>query len=1024
MPRLALRAAALALGLAAPALLARALLLPVLPLTPASSAPWAAAGSAACAGGFCGDVRARLVVGAGDIVGGQATAQIFWRRRDPTPSNKSVLVTDASGKGVAVSAADVEATCGLVSFAAAAPGTYFAYYLPFQQGNGGAWTTFSWTGCNDTAYDESNTCVLGRRRRLGAAAEPASSVCAAATPAAALAVALENRDDFNAFTDMELMASPDEAAAAAAALAALPGGAPFAGVFPESRDHAVRVFDAGAGIPVRWAPGGGGPDGAYAGAPAFAAAAAPGEWLAFQLGLWAFAGAAVTNVSALASDLVLAGAPSIPAAAVVFVNLRGVDVYGVDYNNSAMFVPPGGAASLWCGLQVPAAAAAGTYSGSITLSAAGAGAGAGAPVSVSVAITVAGAPVQDGGAADVYSFSRLSWLYSTRGLEDTVPAPFSPVAAQGGGGSGLPLVLESLLKRVAVGADGHIASVTVSMPRRVAGACQPGEVAPGAFGAPAPGYLSDGDDVLPPAAATLAQAQAQCRAAPRCVGITFEANSSAPVGVISKVYFKGAFDEHDSAGWWAYPLCRAQPGEVANALLAGAVRFELFASAAPDAAPLPATPTTFAAVTAQTNSSVSWAAQSSVAVAAAGALLVDVAGTLDFTSYIEMIVTVSNPPGAAAAVAIGDARLTLPVAPEMCGYIVGMSDAGANAQEYADRQWRWSNSTGANKVWLGRTEGGVVLNLKGDGIKWDSPMFGMDYPVVPFVPPTWGGADAQPTNNKFGVNVTACTAVAFTGPRSLSPGESVAFRFDLALTPSKLANWTRHFSTRSFQVGYGTDYYTPQQMKDMGVTAVTLHQGTPGIVNGSLINPWINYPFLNDTVPLLTNYSQQANALGLLTRFYYTVRELSARAVETFAFKAQQGEILVEQDPYIIVQPGYAHAWNTHGGSAYLHQHAGASYAACWQQTESNGEWDPSLCSIGVSRFFNYYVEGLYWGMAHAPYMNGNYYDGTNFPRAAMIRIRRAANAGAEARGFGLPALLDLHTGREGTPDAVSYASH
>lgn len=158
-------------------------------------------------------------------------------------------------------------------------------------------------------------------------------------------------------------------------------------------------------------------------------------------------------------------------------------------------------------------------------------------------------------------------------------------------------------------------------------------------------------------------------------------------------------------------------------------------------------------------------------------------------------------------------------------------------------------------------------------------------------------------------------------------------------------------------------------------------------------------------VPLLSNYSQQANDLGLLVRYYYTVRELSSRAWEIFAFKAQQGELLVEQDPYIIVQPGYAHAWNTHGGSAWLHQHAGSSYAACWQQTESDGEWDPSMCSIGVcipsdtspacvrcarfrcaclthrllflfqvSRLFNFYVEGLYWGMSHAPNMNGNYY--------------------------------------------------
>lgn len=27
-----------------------------------------------------------------------------------------------------------------------------------------------------------------------------------------------------------------------------------------------------------------------------------------------------------------------------------------------------------------------------------------------------------------------------------------------------------------------------------------------------------------------------------------------------------------------------------------------------------------------------------------------------------------------------------------------------------------------------------------------------------------------------------------------------------------------------------------------------------------------------------------------------------------------------------------------------------------------------------VSRLFNYYVEGLYYGMSHAPNMNGNYY--------------------------------------------------
>ena len=41
-------------------------------------------------------------------------------------------------------------------------------------------------------------------------------------------------------------------------------------------------------------------------------------------------------------------------------------------------------------------------------------------------------------------------------------------------------------------------------------------------------------------------------------------------------------------------------------------------------------------------------------------------------------------------------------------------------------------------------EAGLSVNLNGDGAAWSSPMFGADYPVVPFVPNTWGGADALP----------------------------------------------------------------------------------------------------------------------------------------------------------------------------------------------------------------------------------------------------------------------------------------
>ena len=47
-------------------------------------------------------------------------------------------------------------------------------------------------------------------------------------------------------------------------------------------------------------------------------------------------------------------------------------------------------------------------------------------------------------------------------------------------------------------------------------------------------------------------------------------------------------------------------------------------------------------------------------------------------------------------------------------------------------------------------------------------------------------------------------------------------------------------------------------------------------------------------------------------KFYYTIRELSARAPEMFAFASLQGEILVDQDPYKIVQPGYGQGESRH----------------------------------------------------------------------------------------------------------------
>jgi hypothetical protein len=51
------------------------------------------------------------------------------------------------------------------------------------------------------------------------------------------------------------------------------------------------------------------------------------------------------------------------------------------------------------------------------------------------------------------------------------------------------------------------------------------------------------------------------------------------------------------------------------------------------------------------------------------------------------------------------------------------------------------------------------------------------------------------------------------------------------------------------------------------------------------------------------------------------------------------------------------------------------------------------------------------------------YYDGINFARVSMHRVRKAANGQGGRSPF--PPLLDLHTGRDSTrPPALGYASH
>ena len=90
-----------------------------------------------------------------DAVAEAAHVRLEWRRRDPKPEEKAVIVTDGAGKRIANSfAQNVNAEAGDVTFEPTnGAGEYFMYFLPGNPG-GGSFPSAKYLAPQDTASAE------------------------------------------------------------------------------------------------------------------------------------------------------------------------------------------------------------------------------------------------------------------------------------------------------------------------------------------------------------------------------------------------------------------------------------------------------------------------------------------------------------------------------------------------------------------------------------------------------------------------------------------------------------------------------------------------------------------------------------------------------------------------------------------------------------------------------------------------------------------------------------------------------
>lgn len=341
--------------------------------------------------------------------------------------------------------------------------------------------------------------------------------------------------------------------------------------------------------------------------------------------------------------------------------------------------------------------------------------------------------------------------------------------------------------------------------------------------------------------------------------------------------------------------------------------------------------------------------------------------TMEFDGYVNFNVSVRP----LKRLDVKDLRLEIPLLLETSVYMMGLGRKGGYRPTHWE--WKWDIGRANNSLWIGDFNAGLQLNLKGPEETWDI------YDLrASGIPDSWGN------DGKGGCTVATAgnvvTVSAYSGPRPLDPNQELEFRFGLLITPVKPLD-TVHWKQRYYQQSYPEPGAVPTEtLIESGVTIVNIHQGNE-------LNPWINYPFL--TVDKLSAYIDEVHATDIQAKIYYTVRELSNHVVELWALRSLNHEVFTDG-------PG--------GGGAWLREHLVSNYKPAWHTTLPSGEVDQAITETGLSRWDNYYLEGLAYLLKRAQ-IDGLYLDGIGYNRQVMKRVRKVLDRNRPG------SLIDLHSG-------------
>jgi hypothetical protein len=97
-------------------------------------------------------------------------------------------------------------------------------------------------------------------------------------------------------------------------------------------------------------------------------------------------------------------------------------------------------------------------------------------------------------------------------------------------------------------------------------------------------------------------------------------------------------------------------------------------------------------------------------------------------------------------------------------------------------------------------------------------------------------------------------------------------------------------------------------------------------------------------------------------------------------------------------------------GGQWLCEHAVSGYVPAWHTPLGNACGDEAIATTGLSRWHNYYLEGLRW-LIETVGIDGLYLDGIGFDREIMVRLRKVMERARPG------CLIDFHSGNNFHPE-------